>query len=149
MTILGLDLANKWGWAVVDAEGQYVNSGHQQLSASAPLGQRMHGLHLSLADLVTDYQPDFIVIETPHSPDYGAARVLFAYAGIAAQIAYIRERGYQELARSTVYKTVLGKGNLSKAEGVKWARQHKPLLNSDDESDAMLVAFAAHTMRET
>ena len=144
--VLGLDLARAWGWAVVDAQGAYVASGHRMLRGN-DRGQNAHQLSLSIADLVTEYAPDWLIIEKPHSPHYGAARNLFGYAMVAHHVAHIRELGFQEIARADAYKRVVGKGNAKKVSGVLYGRQFKPLLNSDDESDAILVAMAGHQMR--
>lgn len=144
--VLGLDLARDWGWAVVDANGNYVASGHRKLTG-ADRGQEAHQLSMSIADLVTEYVPDWIVIEKPHSHHYGAARNLFGYATVAHHVAHIRQLGFHEIARADAYKRVVGKGNAEKVAGVIFARQFKPLLNSDDEADAILVAMAGHKLR--
>lgn len=145
--VLGLDLAAKYGWAYVSDDGRYVASGHRELRA-ADHGARAHQLQLSISDLVTEFAPDFIAVEKPNSHHYGAARSLFGYATIAHWVAHVRELGYAELVRGECYKSVVGKGNAKKIAAVEWARQFKPLLNSDDEADAVLVAFAAHKMRD-
>jgi Holliday junction resolvasome RuvABC endonuclease subunit len=146
--ILGLDLARAWGWAYVGPDGAYVASGHRALRNGAGRGEQAHQLQLSIADLVTEYGPDWIAIEKPHSPHYGASRNLFGYAMVAHWIAHIRELGFVELGRKECYLSIVGKGDAKKAAGVLFGRQFKPLLNSDDESDAILVAMAAHKLRE-
>jgi Holliday junction resolvasome RuvABC endonuclease subunit len=147
MTLLALDLAASYGWCAVDDNGAYIASGHRTLRASASRGEKAHQLAMSIADLIDEYGPDWVVIEKPHSPHYGAARNLFLFAGIAEMVAHIHERGYFELARSECYARVVGKGNAKKVSGIEFARRFKPLCNSDDESDAILVAFAAHQVR--
>ena len=144
--ILGLDLAKQWGWAVVDADGHYVASGHRKL-CGIDRGQDAHQLSLSIADLITEFGPDWVIIEKPHSPHYGAARNLFGYAIVAHLVAHIRQIGFHEIARADAYKRVVGSGNAKKVDGVLYGRQFKPLLNSDDESDAILVAMAGHQQR--
>ena len=144
--ILGLDLAKQYGWAVVDAAGKYVASGHRKL-CGLDRGQDAHQLALSIADLITEYEPDWVIIEKPHSPHYGAARNLFGYAMVAHHVAHIRQIGFHEIARADAYKRVVGTGNAKKVAGVLYGRQFKPLLNSDDESDAILVAMAGHQVR--
>jgi len=146
--VLGLDLARKWGWAAIGPGGDYVASGHRALRVGADRGEQAHQLQNSIADLVTKYGPDWIAIEKPHSPHYGASRNLFGYAMIAHWVAHIRELGFVELSRAECYLSIVGKGNAKKASGVLFGRQFKPLLNSDDESDAILVAMAAHKLRE-
>ena len=145
--ILGLDLARSWGWASVNQYGEYIASGHRSLPNDGDRGKGAHYLALAIADLVTEFAPDFIAVEKPNSRHYGAARNLFGYATVAAMTAHVHELGYQELVRSDCYKRVVGKGNAKKLAGVEFARQFKPLCNSDDESDAILVAMAAHQMR--
>ena len=145
--VLGLDLARKYGWAIVDADGSYVASGHRELINTADRGHQAHQLANSIADLVTEYAPDWIAVEKPNSRHYGAARNLFGYAMIAHMVAHIRELGFVEIVRSDAYKRVVGRGDAAKLVGVMFGRQFKPLLNSDDESDAILVAMAAHKMR--
>jgi len=145
--ILGLDLAKEWGWAVVDPDGKYVASGNRKLRGT-DRGEDAYQLALSVSDLITEYAPDWVIIEKPHSPHYGAARNLFGYAMVAHHVAHIRQLGFQEIARADAYKRVVGKGNAKKVAGVLFGRQFKPLLNSDDESDAILVAMAGHQFRE-
>jgi len=145
--VLGLDLARKYGWAYISPNGTYIASGHRLLS-NGSRGEQANQLQNSIADLVTEYGPDWIAIEKPHSPHYGASRNLFGYAMIAHWVAHIRELGFVELSRSECYLSIVGKGNAKKASGVLFGRQFKPLLNSDDESDAILVAMAAHKLRE-
>ena len=145
--LIGLDLAASWGWCAIAANGTYIDSGHKSLSPYPERGEKAHVLMSAISDLVTQFNPDWIAIEKPHSQHYGAARNLFGYAMIAHQVAHIRELGFIELARSECYAAVVGKGNAKKASGVTFCRQFKPLLNSDDESDAILVALAAHQRR--
>lgn len=144
--VLGLDLARKYGWAYIGPDGAYIASGHRILPNTGR-GEEAHVLANSIADLVTEYAPDWIAIEKPHSHHYGASRNLFGYAFVAAMVAHIRELGFVEIGRTDAYKSVVGKGNAGKEAGVLYGRQFKPLLNSDDESDAILVAMAAHRMR--
>jgi len=146
--VLGLDLACKWGWAYVEPlDGAYAASGHRKLWIGDH-GQQAHQLAMAIADLVTEYAPDWIAIEKPNSHHYGASRALFGYATIAAMVAHIREVGFVEITRADAYKRIVGAGNAKKISGVMFGRQFKPLLNSDDESDAILIALAAHQMRE-
>jgi Holliday junction resolvasome RuvABC endonuclease subunit len=144
---LGLDLARAWGWAVVSPSGEYVASGHRSLGNAPGRGGQAHQLAMAIADLVTEFGPQFIAVEKPNSQHYGAARNLFGYAMVAEMVAHIRELGYVEIVRGQAYLAVVGKGNAKKLSGVLFGRQFKPLLNSDDESDAILVAMAAHKMR--
>lgn len=146
--VLALDLAGSYGWAYVDGRGEYVASGHRVLRPSADRGEKAHQLAMAIADLVTEYGPDWIAVEKPNSKHYGAARNLFGYAMIAHMVAHIRERGYVELSRAECYQRVVGRGNAKKIAGVEFARRYKPLCNSDDEADAILIAFAAHQIRE-
>lgn len=145
--ILGCDLARRWGWAYVGPDGRYIASGHRELRNGAERGEQAHQLAMSIADLVTEYAPDWIAIEKPHSPHYGASRNLFGYAIVAHMVAHIRELGFVEIGRTDAYKAVVGQGNAQKISGVMFARQFKPLLNSDDEADAVLIAMAAHKRR--
>jgi Holliday junction resolvasome RuvABC endonuclease subunit len=145
--VIGLDLARKYGWAYISRDGEYIASGHEALPQTER-GHQAHCLQLKIADLVQEYCPHWIAIEKPHSHHYGASRNLFGYAMVAHMVAHIRELGFVEIARSEAYKSVVGKGNAKKVSGVEFGRQFKPLLNSDDESDAILIALAAHKMRE-
>lgn len=151
MTILALDLARHYGWAVVDAAGQYVASGARELPTAPTSGAQMHMLSMSIADLIDEYAPEWVAIEKPiHTgkfTSFQTARNLYSYAAIAGMVAHIRELGFVEIGRSTCCKLVLGDGRAKKAAGVVFARQFKPLLNSDDEADAVLVAMAAHKLR--
>lgn len=144
--ILALDLAQSFGWCVVNRSGEYVASGHQSLP-NTHRGKRLYELRKCLEELIDIYQPDWMAVEKPVSHHYGAARNLFSFAGLAELLAEDYSLGYIELNRSECYKAVLGAGNAGKVSGIVYARQFKPLLNSDDESDAVLVAMAAHKMR--
>jgi Holliday junction resolvasome RuvABC endonuclease subunit len=145
--ILGLDLAKEWGWAVVGPDGNYVASGHRKL-CGVDRGQDAYQLALSISDLITEFEPDWLIIEKPNSHHYGAARNLFGYAMVAHHVAHIRQLGFQEIVRGDAYKRVVGNGHAKKLAGVLYGRQFKPLLNSDDESDAILVAMAGHQWRQ-
>lgn len=145
--VIGLDLARLWGWAAVDHDGVYLGSGHRSILAGASRGAQAQQLQLAVADLVTRFRPTQIAIEKPHSHHYGASRNLFGYAMVAHWVAHIRELDFIELGRSECYLSVVGKGNAKKLSGVMFARQFKPLLNSDDEADAILVAMHAHKLR--
>ena len=145
--ILGLDLGNQWGWAVVDHRGVYKCSGHRSLG-SYEEGPQAHKLSMAIADLIDEYHATALWIEKPVSRHYGAQRRLFGYATIAAVVAHLHQIDYGEINRSAAYLAVVGKGNAPKLDGVLFGRRYKPLLNSDDEGDAILVALAAHKLRE-
>lgn len=149
--VLGLDLAANYGWAYVDGQGRYVASGHAKVAADTNLGRRAYFLRQAIADLVTDYRPDWIAIEAPiHAgkmTHLRTARSLYVYAAAAEEVAYLRELGFIEFPRSTCCKAVLGFGNAKKPDGLAFARGFKPSLQSDDEADAILVALTGHTRR--
>jgi Holliday junction resolvasome RuvABC endonuclease subunit len=145
--VLGLDLAKSYGWAYIAPDGGYVASG-KRILRGVDRGTMAHELQMSIADLVTEFAPDWIAIETPHSHHYGASRNLFGYAMVAHWVAHVRELGFVELGRSECYAACVKDGKKStKLGGVVWARQFKPLLNGDDEADAIMVAMTAHMRR--
>jgi Holliday junction resolvasome RuvABC endonuclease subunit len=146
--ILGLDCGAAYGWAVVDDLGAYVRSGHRELPSGLDLGPSCHRFSMSIADLIDEFGITLVYAEKPVSQHYGAQRRLFAYPAIAALIAHLHHADYREINRSEAYLAVVGKGNAPKLSGVLFGRQFKPLLNSDDEGDAILVALAAHKLRE-
>ena len=148
MTIRALELAGRYGWAVVSRDGSYVASGHRELRPSADRGEKAHQLANSIADLITEFSPEFIAIERPIVGPYGAVRNLYGYAMVVHMVAHIRELGFLELQRSSTYAAIVGNGGAKKVTAVEFARRYKPLCNSDDEADAVLVAFAAHKLRE-
>jgi Holliday junction resolvasome RuvABC endonuclease subunit len=146
--ILGLDCGHNWGWAVVDDRGAYVRSGHRQLPADLDLGPSCHRFSMAIGDLIDEFAITSVWAEKPVSQHYRAQRRLFAYPAIAALIAHLHLAGYHEINRSEAYRTLLGKGDAPKLSGVLFGRQYKPLLNSDDEGDALLVALAGYKLSE-
>lgn len=150
MNTLGLDLGAKFGWAVVhSSSGLYVRSGHRELPAGLDYGQAAHRLSMCIADLIDAHSVTSVWIEKPVSQHYGAQRRLFGYATVAHLVAHLHHADSHEINRSEAYLAMVGKGNAPKFKGVLFGRQFKPLLNSDDESDAILVAMAAHKLRTT
>lgn len=147
--VLGLDLAARWGWAYIGPDGSYRKSGVRQLRASDGRGERMHVLMTSIADLVTRFGPDFVVVEAPiKRTGYPTARSLYGYAACAEIVAHVREVGYAEMTRAECLQLV-GTQKGGKAPGVSFCRQFKPDLTDDNEADAILVALAAHERRES
>lgn len=146
--ILGLDCGAAYGWAVVNLVGGYVRSGHRELPPGLDLGPSCHRFSMSVADLIDEFRIRLVFAEKPVSPHYGAQRRLFAYNAVAALVAHLHHAEYREINRSEAYLAVVGKGNAPKLDGVLFGRRYKPLLNSDDEGDAILVALAAHKLRE-
>jgi Holliday junction resolvasome RuvABC endonuclease subunit len=148
--ILALDLAAKFGYAVVDHAGFYCTSGHRILT-STDRGRRLHQLALSLNDLIDEFGAEFIAIERPiHSgprTSLNTARALYGYTGVAEMVAHVREIGFVEIPRADALKRALGKGRAEKAECVAWCQQFKAGLSSEDEADAILVAMAAAEYR--
>lgn len=145
--ILALDLAAKYGWAIIDKTGRYVTSGHDKLTGGY-LGRRMNQLYAELARLTAEYGPDWIATEAPiQRTGFLTARALYAYSGVAQMVADDAHIGYAEFSRTDYCKAILGTGHADKATGVLHARQFKPLLNSDDEADAILVGLCAHARR--
>lgn len=149
--VLGLDLAGRWGWAYVDGQGRYVASGCREMSQAATLGQRSHYLKLAIADLITEFAPEWVAVEKPINrgkfSSIEALRALYSYATAAQEVAYLREVGYAEFGRSTCCKVVLGDGRAKKPDGLAYARTLKPCIRHDDEADALLVALTAHRNR--
>jgi Holliday junction resolvasome RuvABC endonuclease subunit len=103
---------------------------------------------MAIADLIDEYGVRSVWTEKPVSHHYGAQRRLFGYSTVVALVAHLHHCDYYEINRSEAYRLVVGKGNAPKLDGVLFGRQFKPLLNSSDESDAILVALAAHKQRD-
>ena len=148
---LGLDLAAAWGWSYIDATGRFVASGHQKVAPGTSLGRRAYFLKQAILDLVTEHNPAWIAIEKPiHAgkmTHFATARALYVYAAAAEEVAYLREIGFHEFARSTCCKEVLLDGRAKKPDGVAFAKTLKPTITSDDEADAILVALTCHRHR--
>lgn len=146
--ILGLDCGASYGWAVVNDLGLYVRSGHRELPAGLDLGPSCHSFSMAIADLIDEFGVTAVWAEKPVSQHYGAQRRLFAYNAVAALVAHLHHAEYREINRSEAYLAVVGRGNAPKLDGVLFGRQYKPLLNSSDEGDALLVALAGHKLSE-
>lgn len=147
MSILAIDCGQKFGWAVVNEAGGYVRSGHRELPAGLGFGPSAHHFSMAIADLIDQFCIRAVWAEKPVSQHYGAQRRLFGYSTVAALVAHLHHCDYHEINRSEAYRLVVGKGNAPKLDGVLFGRKFKPLLNSDDEGDSILVAFAAHKLR--
>jgi len=103
------------------------------------------------------YMPPILALEAPVGGMSGNVQTALRMAMVAGGIAAIAKSTiifgrFFLVAPSTWKKTVVGKGNVNKAETIQWLKQNHPatartLLN-DDEADAVCLALYASHMEE-
>lgn len=142
--ILGLDLGNAFGWAVIDGRGARIDSGVFRLDRRAPesFGQRLHVLANELMRL-TDRDTLIAYEDVKRHDGTVAAHAYGAYWGMVALVAWRCGVTLIPVDVADVKRSATGKGNAKKeavqmAANERWA--HEFAL---DEADAVWIAEAA------
>ena len=144
MKILGLDLAKSTGWAVLD-KGQLIASGTQVFEKRRGESNGIMFLKLQkfLRTLIQRYEPQLIAYEQAHFRGAGT-EILVGYQTHTQSVAEEAKIESVGIHTGTVKKAFTGKGNASKQEVMEMAELLFGVeLTSDDEADAIAVAYAA------
>ena len=147
MAVLAFDLGTTTGWAVLDDQGNRVDSGVLKLAGRRHEGGGMRYVRFraSLRELLTIAEPAVVAYEEVRR--HMGTDAAHVYGGLLATLqAELEERSvpYLGLPVSTVKKLATGKGNAGKDMMIEAAQRrwkHEPV--DDNEADALWVAAAA------
>lgn len=149
MKILGIDPGSiNCGYGLIryskTPKLQYISSGRIVLPASKPLHVRLRELYTSLADVISEYKPDEIVIEKIFfAKGTKAALSLGHTRGVVLFAASLAELSISEYSALEVKKAVVGYGRADKNQVQKMVRE---ILNikhplSSDSADALALSI--------
>jgi crossover junction endodeoxyribonuclease RuvC len=123
---------------------QYLSSGKIVLPAKKPLYVRLRELYTSLADVISEYEPDEIVVEKIFfAKGTKAALSLGHTRGVVLLAASLTGLSIYEYSALEVKKAVVGYGRADKNQVQKMVRE---ILNikhslSPDSADALALAI--------
>lgn len=153
MRILGIDPGSvNCGYGLIQksevrnqkSEVKYLSSGRIVLSAKRPLYARLRDLYTSLVDVISEYNPDEIVIEKIFfAKGTKAALSLGHTRGVVLLAAALTGLSIYEYSALEVKKAVVGYGRADKNQVQKMVRE---ILNikhslSPDSADAIALAL--------
>lgn len=154
-TVIGLDLATKCGWAVLE-NGKLVDSGRWSLypNTSKPRAFRWVNFERELDGLVAKYKANVVAFErVRRHAGVGAAHV---YGGFLASLERLEMRWPTTLVLpplvvpmeiSTWRKASVGIGSATKTETLRWVkRTFRYNAKTEDEAEAIAIAVAAHNI---
>ncbi len=127
----------------------FVRAGVIQLDETQPLADRLSELHDHLSDVVGQYDPDCLFIESAfHHKNARSALVLGHARGVALLVAG-RAGTLGEVAPAEVKKAVTGSGRADKTQVQAMIKAILGLsaVPAEDAADALAVAIAGVTRR--
>lgn len=140
--VIGIDIADKCGWAVFDGD-EHQGSGVWDFSDP----KRWHGggmcflkFRNNLSELAYKTRPDAIYFEEVRRHlGSDAARKYYGYVGNLMAWCEKMEIPFQSVPVATIKIAATGKGNASKDDMLAAAREHWPgvLVEDDNQADAM------------
>lgn len=143
MTVLGLDLALKTGWAVAE-DGKLIDSGVIDFSHSRDDGHNGH-LFLSLwreaSVLMREYCVDMVRVELAHHRGGASTRIALGMLAAALMAAAACKCRVATIHTTTLKKLWTGDGKASKRMMMDVSSKllNRPLID-DNESDAIALA---------
>lgn len=147
MRILGVDPAFRTsGFGVVDVSRftpRYLVSGSIKV-AHLPDAARLLRLQDSLSELMSEYQPDVLVLETPFVYKNPQSAIKLGMArGVAMAAAARAQLPIAEYAPTQIKSALVGKGHASKAQMQYMVAQLLGLSEqpSEDAADALACAL--------
>ncbi len=153
MRVLGIDPGSRLcGWGVILRDGRcfdHVDNGVIVLDERQPLGPRLAVLFDRLDEVLAEYTPGVVAIETVfHNRNARAALTLGHARGVAMAVAARRELVIHEYTPQQVKKAVTGSGRADKAQVQQMVSLRLELAEPPqaDAADAVAVALchAAH-----
>lgn len=149
LRVLGLDPgSHHTGWAMLHGEGRRVTVlGHGRLSPPRldAVPSRLAALQAGLAELVSRFEPEVAVLETPFRGVNVRSLIILAEAR-GALLAELARRGLdiRELAPAEVKAAVVGSGRADKAQVARMVSLELGLESaiSADAADALAVGLA-------
>jgi len=150
--VLGIDpaAAGATGYAVVDAKGANCTSVHFDTiaaasSASANASMRLRQIHSRIADLIEEYAPQCLAIESIFAAlNIGTALRLAEVRGVILLAAAQHEIPVHSYSPREVKAAIAGYGNADKMQLQHMVRVHlslKEIPQPADASDALAVAL--------
>ncbi len=144
-TILGLDLAQKTGLCILEADGpRLIWSDSVHLGAGDP-GKRLIALQRLLSETIERFHPDEIALEDVFLPAKTSPRTpisLGELRGIARLCAAKSEIPVAFYAPRQVKMTITGNGAASKADVIHLIESEFHVrLKDDNQADAISVAY--------
>ena len=154
MLILGLDPSlSCTGWGIVRAEGSrlmHVANGQIATDAKAPIAERLHHLHDTVAALIATYAPDRVAVEEVFLNKNPQSTLKLAQAR-GAVLAACGRAGLPvaEHAARLVKKAMVGTGAAEKAQVQAMLKVLLPgaVIEGADAADALAVAIADAHLR--
>ena len=153
--ILGIDPGSRLtGFGVLDFSGDrpsYVASGTIR-SHDGDFAERLRQIFDSVGDIVAEYRPDTVVIESVFMhKNAGSALKLGHARGVAMLAGVIQSLPVYEYTPAQVKQAVTGKGNAAKAQVQHMMKVLMGLsaLPSSDAADALAVALCHGHTRAT
>mgnify|MGYP000891252394 CR=1 FL=1 len=140
---VGIDPATMCGWAVLDGDGNKIQSGTWSLARRRGDGAGMLYVRFErlFRELLASY-PGVVCYEQQANRFAGSAHIGL---GIIAHLQRICEElsmPYSGIAFSTVKKHATGKGNADKTAMIHSAERRWGLTHDDNEADALWIADA-------
>jgi len=151
MRILGIDPAlTTTGYGVIDAKQNnlaLIEAGVIVTSAKSPLPERLNKIHRCLIKLITDTDPEVVVLEKIYSHyQHPATSYLLGHArGVICLAAANKGLPLVEYAATRIKKAIVGKGLASKLQVQKMVATILGLSilpKYTDVSDALALAIA-------
>ncbi|MEW6711172.1 MAG: crossover junction endodeoxyribonuclease RuvC [Candidatus Riflebacteria bacterium] len=150
-TVLGLDLAEKLGLSIVDAQtNRLIFSMSRKLSHGDPQ-ERLLNLRNLLVEAINRYQPTEMAIEDVFLPAKTSRKTpisLGELRGVARLCAAEKNIPVFFYAARQVKQAVTGFGNASKEDVVHWIQSEFNIkVKDDNEADAISIAWTHIMMR--
>lgn len=153
MKILGIDPGSiNCGYGLIQksevrsqkSEVEYLSSGRVVISAQKPLHARLSEIYTSLADVVSEYKPDEIVIEKIFFAKGTNAALSLGHArGVVLLAASLSGLPIYEYSALEVKKAVVGHGKADKNQVQRMVREILKINHalSPDSADALALAL--------
>jgi crossover junction endodeoxyribonuclease RuvC len=143
--VLGLDLADKLGLSVIDAQsGKLLHSESRKLSKGDPQ-ERLLNLRSLLVEVIEKFKPVEIAIEDVFLPAKTSRKTPIALGelrGVARLCAAEKNIPVFFYAPRQVKLAVTGYGNASKDDVVHWIQSEFSVrVKDDNEADAISIAW--------
>lgn len=149
MKVLGLDVATKTGFAIIDESG-IINSGIIQLNPKVTYRERLKFLREQVLELLINYKPDIVALETVYAVKHKKKQnvktvaVLNWMRGVVME-SIPRNSELIDVYATTARKDVIGSGRATKEDVFNWAVKEYELddfvfSKHNDVTDAILLA---------
>ena len=145
--VFGIDPGSRTtGYGVVSIEGQklsYIASGCIQMTQDLSLNDRLLELYQALKQLLEQYQPDEVVIESIFMHRFPGSALTLGHARGVAVLALMEHAGQvHEYAPREVKQAIVGHGNAQKTQVQHMIKSLLSLsaMPPEDAADALALA---------